>query len=290
MSEKINFAFFGTSEEAVYVLEALYLNNIFPALIVTTPDKPAGRHQLLTSPLAKKWAENHNIKIFQPEKIDSNAIELINKIKAQMFLVVGYGKILPQKLIDLPNRKIINIHTSLLPLYRGPTPVQGPILAGDQETGVTIMVIDSQVDHGPIIKQERYLLKGNETEPELTRILFTRGGELLSEILPDWIAGKIKPVEQEHTKATYTKKLTKEDGLIDLNGNAKENYNKFRAYIAWPRTFFFQNGKRIIITEAELQDNPLDKARGKQFVIKKVLPEGRREISWEEFKKTNISK
>jgi methionyl-tRNA formyltransferase len=271
----INFVFFGTSEEAVYALDALYAKGIKPALIVTTPDRPAGRHHALTPPLAKKWAEGHAIRVFQPEKIDVSAIEIIKKEKAEIFIVVGYGKILPQALIDLPRHKTLNVHTSLLPLYRGPTPIEGPILAGDAETGVTIIVIDNEVDHGPIVIQEKYSLTGAETTPELTKTLFTRGGELLAVILPDWIAGKIKSNEQDHSRATYTKKLKKEDGLIDLNDNPVKNYNKFRAYAGWPRTFFFKNGKRIIITDAELKDG--------KFLIKKVLPEGKKEISWEDF-------
>ena len=277
---KIRFVFFGTGEEAVYALTALYAREITPSLVVTVPDRPVGRHQTLTPPLAKKWAMEHEIPFYQPEKFDRDAIEMIEKEKADTFVVVGYGKILPKILIDIPKYKTINVHTSLLPLYRGPTPIEGPILAGDDETGISIMVIDELVDHGPIIAQEKYQLHGNETTPELTKILFTRGGELLAEILPDWIAGKIKMQEQNHALATFTQKLKKEDGLIDLDDSSIKNYRKFRAYAPWPRTFFFQNSKRIIITDATLEDN--------QFTIKKVLPEGRKEIKYEEFKKTNI--
>jgi len=201
-------------------------------------------------------------------------IETIAQKKADVFVVAGYGKILPQSLIDLPKHKTINIHTSLLPLYRGPTPIEGPILKGDTETGVTIMLIDREVDHGPIIKQEKYTLEGNETTPELTKILFTRGGELLADIFPDWLAGKITPREQNHTKATYTKKLKKEDGLIDLSDDPILNYNKFRAYVGWPRTFFFRDGKRIIVTRATLEDG--------QFIIKKIIPEGKKETDYKD--------
>ena len=281
-NNKLNFVFLGTSEEAIYALEALNSKGFTPGLIVTAPDRPAGRHHKLTAPLAKKWAESHGIPVFQPEKIDAQAIKTIEKEKADIFVVVGYGRILPKKLIDLPKHKTVNIHTSLLPLYRGPTPVERPILASDRETGISVMVIDAEVDHGPIIAQERYLLTGHETGPELTRTLFTRGGEILVEILPDWIAGRIKTKEQDHEKATYTKKLKKEDGLIDLEGDAQKNYNKFRAYAVWPRTFFFKNGKRIIITDAALE--------GGEFKIKKVLPEGKKEMKYEDFLKANISK
>ncbi len=267
------FVFFGTGEEAVYGLDALYAKELIPSLIVTAPDRKAGRGHTLTAPLAKKWAEAHSVSFLQPEKIDLKAIETIRAEQANLFVVIGYGRILPKTLIDIPKYKTLNVHTSLLPLYRGPTPIEGPILNGDAETGITIMIIDREVDHGPIIKQEKYSLTGSETTPELTKVLFTRGGEILSEILPDWFAGKITPQEQDHTKATFTKKLKKEDGLVDLTHNAVTNYNKFRAYIHWPRTFFFKDGKRIIITDAKLQDG--------KFIIKKVLPEGKKETNYE---------
>ena len=213
--------------------------------------------------------------VFQPEKIDAEAIEKIAKEKADVFVVVGYGRILPQKLIDLPKHKTINIHTSLLPLYRGPTPIEAPILAGDKETGVTLMIIDEKVDHGPIIRQEKYALGDRETTPKLTKALFTRGGEILAEILPDWVSGKINTTEQDHTKATLTKKLKKEDGIIDLSSDPIENYRKFRAYAGWPRTFFFHNSKRIIITKARLEND--------KFVIEKIIPESGKEIKYEDF-------
>ncbi|MEI7709194.1 MAG: methionyl-tRNA formyltransferase [bacterium] len=280
-NKKINFVFFGTSEEAVYALDALKKNGFTPTLIVTPPDRPAGRHNILKSPLAKTWAMKHSIKFLQPEKIDETAIAEIAKENADVFIVVGYGKILPQALIELPKYKTINVHPSLLPLYRGPTPIEAPILSGDRETGVSVMILDKEVDHGPIIKQETYTLQGDEKTAELTKILFTRGGELLAQILPDWIEGKIKTKEQIHANATFTKKLKKEDGLVILGAELpKVLYNKFRAYSSWPRIFFFKNNKRVIITDAELIDG--------KFVVKKVLPEGKKEITYTEFLNSNI--
>ncbi len=277
--KEINFVFFGTSEEATYALNALLLKGFIPSLIVTAPDRPAGRKHELKSPLAKIWAVEHSVPFLQPEKINSDIIEKIAEQKADIFIVVGYGRILPQKLIDIPKYKTINVHTSLLPLYRGPTPIEGPILAGDSETGITIMVIDKEVDHGPIILQEKYTLTGHETTAELTKILFTRGGEMLGEIINDWITRKITPQEQDHSKATYTQKLKKEDGLVHLDEAPLILYNKFRAYSSWPRIFFFKNNKRVIITDVVLEDG--------KFIIKKVLPEGRKEMTWREFEKIN---
>jgi methionyl-tRNA formyltransferase len=271
--EDINFVFFGTSSEAIYVLDALSKKGFLPSLIVTPTDKPAGRNLELTPPAAKVWAEEHFVSTFQPEKIDSEAIEVIKEIGAEIFIVVGYGKILPQALVDLPKHKTINIHPSLLPKYRGPSPIEGAILNGDSETGVTVMLLDKEVDHGPILVQEKYKLNGTETAEELSKILFTRGGELLAEILPAWINGEITPAEQDHSQATFTKKLTKEDGLVDLEKeNAEMLYRKFRANIPWPRTFFFIDKKRIIITKAKLENN--------NFVIEKIIPEGGKEQNY----------
>ena len=269
----MNFVFFGTGEEAVYALGALHSKGFVPKLIVTAPDRPAGRHLALTPPLAKKWATEHGVPVFQPEKIDREAIEFIARQEADVFTVVGYGKILPSNLLELPKGKTINIHTSLLPLYRGPAPIEGPILAGDIETGVTIMMIDKEADHGPIILQEKYLLTDTETTPELTKILFTRGGELLAEVLPSWLSGKITPKEQDHSKATHTKKLTKEDGLIDPEKDGSEIlWRKYRAYMGWPGIYFFKDGKRIKVTKAKMENG--------KFVIKKIIPEGGKEKSY----------
>ncbi|MCE9549167.1 methionyl-tRNA formyltransferase, partial [Candidatus Nomurabacteria bacterium] len=194
-----------------------------------------------------------------------------------LFVVVSYGKIIPKEILDLPRLGTINIHPSLLPLYRGPSPIVTPILNGDTETGVTIIKIDEEMDHGPILAQEKINLSGDEFIWDLEKSLAELGGKLLVETIPKFIAGQVQLKEQDHNKATYVKKIKKEDGLIDLEDDAVKNYNKFRAYASWPRTFFFKNGKRIIITKASLENN--------QFIIEKVLPEGKKEITWTEFNK-----
>ncbi len=276
-----NAVFFGTSEEAVYALDALSLKEILPSLIVTAPDRPVGRHFTITPPPAKVWAQKNNIPVLQPEKLDNEFLSELRATNPQLLIVVGYGKILPQALIDMAKNQIINVHPSLLPLYRGPTPIEGPILAGDSETGVTIMIIDSEVDHGPIVRQEKYSLSGKEIAPELTKILFTRGGEMIAEILPDWIAEKILPEAQDHTRAIYTKKLKKEDGEIREEDDDEMRWRKYRAYQPWPGVFFFdKNGKRVKITAASFSEG--------KFIIEKVVPEGRNEIIYEKFPCSNV--
>jgi methionyl-tRNA formyltransferase len=171
-----------------------------------------------------------------------------------LFLVVAYGKIIPEDIINLPKLGSINIHYSLLPKYRGASPVEGALLNGDTETGITIQKMEYKMDTGPIIAQEKIAIESDEKAPELRKRLIKIGGELLLKTLPDLMAEKIKLILQDESHATYCKKIKKEDGLIDLNDDPIKNYNKFRAYATWPRTFFFKDGKRIIITDAVLEN------------------------------------
>ena len=172
----------------------------------------------------------------------------------------------------MPKLGSVNIHYSLLPKYRGASPVESAILNGDKETGVTIQKMAFKMDRGPIIAQEKIVIESDEKASDLRRRLIKIGGELLVKLLPDFVNGKIKEITQNEKEATICKKIKKEDGLIDLNDNALKNYNKFRAYATWPRTFFFQNGKRIIITDAELING--------EFLIKKIIPENGREMNY----------
>ena len=172
----------------------------------------------------------------------------------------------------MPKLGSINIHYSLLPKYRGASPVESAILNGDTETGVTIQKMTYEMDAGDIIAQEKVDILPGETAPELRKRLIKIGGELLVKTLPDFTEGKTKPVPQNGSLASVCKKIKKEDGLIDLEGDSQKNYNKFRAYALWPRTFFFKNGKRIIITDATLENG--------KFIIKKIIPEGGKEIDY----------
>src|SRR3989344_9183557 len=240
MNEKLNFVFFGTPDVASETLEILKQNDYIPSLIVTSPDKPQGRKMLITPPPVKVWAEKNNIKYIQPEKLDMADVRGEQNIM-DFFLVVAYGKIIPENILNIPKLGSINIHYSLLPKYRGASPVESSILNGDMETGVTIQKMEYKMDAGDIIAQEKINIKADEKAPELRKRLIKLGGELLVKILPEFIEGKIKPIPQNGSLASVCKKIKKEDGLIDLNDDAVKNYNKFRAYAHWPRTFFFQN-------------------------------------------------
>lgn len=266
----LNFAFWGTPGVASKTLEILKQAGYLPSVIITSPDMKAGRGmQIQKSPVAV-FAEQNNIPCLKPEKLNEELTLELSTFNFQLFLVVAYGKILPESILNMPKLGSINIHYSLLPKYRGASPVESAILNGETETGVTIQKMAYKMDSGPILAQEKTTIKPDEKAPELRARLIKIGGDLLIKILPDFVDGKIKEIAQDEKEATFCQKIKKEDGLIDLNDDPIKNYNKFRAYAEWPRTFFFQNGKRIVITDAVLENE--------LFVIKKIVPEGKKEM------------
>ena len=286
MNNDLKIAFFGTPQVAVYVLEELKKAGITPDLIVTAPDKPAGRKLILTPPPAKIWAEENFISVFQPETLkDTMAVQAIkNEGPWNLFIVAAYGNILPKDILKIPKHGTLNVHPSLLPRLRGASPIQTAILE-ESETGVTIMLVDEEMDHGPVVAQEKVVSWANPAiipkASELENILARRGGQMLAEIIPQWIAGKIKAQDQDHSKATFTKKITKEDGLLNFDDGAEKNYRKIRSFNLWPRAYFFaeKNGKqiRVIVTDAVLENGKL--------IIKKIIPGGKKEMSYEDFKR-----
>ena len=283
-SKEINFIFFGGEPLAVPILEQLYSSGFIPKLIVCSPDKPVGRKQILTSPPTKNWAVEHNIPFLQPTKLDSDFTLQLSTLNFELAIVVAYGKIIPKNALEIPKFGTINVHPSLLPLYRGPAPITAPILNGDAETGVTIIQLDEKMDHGPILAQESISLNGNEFVNDLTQTLSEIGARLLIATIPKIIVGEISPVEQDHEKATIIKKISKADGEIKLTDDGIVNWRKYRAYFGWPGTFYFdENGKRIIVKEAVFENKVSGKARENalgygKFIIKKILREGESKI------------
>ncbi|MBI5742421.1 MAG: methionyl-tRNA formyltransferase [Candidatus Niyogibacteria bacterium] len=298
--------FFGTPKFAVRILDILEQHGLAPALVITTPDKPGGRGKKLLPPPTKIWAEARKIDIWQPEKL--HAPEFLQKMRdlsPDLFLVASYGKIMPQELLDIPRSGTLNIHPSLLPLYRGPAPIEGAILSGDKETGVTIMLVDAEMDHGPILAQEKLPepiadLKFAELETRLADL----GGRMLTKTIPSWLDNKITPHEQDHAGATITKKITKEDGRIDWQTSAEQIRRRILALNPWPGTYSFidrgGNQERLIISEATLLPNTGDqkRQRGEIFAYEKsfavatgdgalliwrVKPEGKNEMTATEY-------
>ncbi len=271
--QKLSFIFFGTPDLAVSALDALSKHGYLPSAIVTSSDKPVGRHQVLSPSPTKVWGLAHHIPVLEPAKIDDLFLSQLSTFDFRLFVVAAYGKILPQKLLDMPTYGTLNIHPSLLPLYRGTAPVVGPLLAGDEKTGVTIIKLDADVDHGSILFQDERILSGNEKASELGNELFYHGGVELASILPNYVVNNIELKEQDHSIATFTKKIKKEDGLVQLTDDPIILWRKYRAYDQWPGIFFFdENNKRVKITQAIFENG--------QFIIEKVIPEGRKEIPY----------
>ena len=293
MINKIKIAFWGSSKFSVYCLEELKSQAILPSLIITTPDMPTGRGLKLTPTPVKVWAEQNNIECLTPNKLGAEFITKLVTYNLDLSLVASYGKIIPKNVIDFPKYNTLNIHPSLLPKYRGPSPLQEQILNDEKNIGITIMQIDEQVDHGPIVSQKKLgIIDWPVKFDGFEKITAEEGVKLFIEILPDWILGKIKPAEQIHSEATFTKKVEKNDGLLDLEfDDPYKNYLKFLAYSTWPQVFFFiekknnltstlplANGRekmRVIIKDAEYANG--------QFIILKVLPEGKKEMPYEDF-------
>jgi len=276
---EIKFAFFGTPKFAKIVLDELEKSGFIPSIIITTPDKPQGRKMILTPPPVKIWAEERNIPVLQPDSLNSKF--QISNLKFDLFIVASYGKIIPKEVLEIPQFGSLNVHPSLLPKLRGASPIESAILE-ENKTGVSIMLIDEKMDHGPIVSQKEINIEDWPPYFEiLEEKLAIEGGKLLSEVLPLWISKKIEAKEQDHSQATFTKKIKKEDGLIDLNDDPEKNIRKIRAFSEWPGSYFFieHKGKkiRILIKKASIVEG--------QLVLEKVLPEGKKEISYEEFKR-----
>lgn len=247
----MNIVFFGTAEFSIPILRKLLENKMKPSLIITTKDKPAGRKLQLTPPPAKREAEKQGIPFFQPERFNNEAVVRIQKENPDIFVVAAYGGILPSSLLDIPKKGALNVHPSLLPKYRGPSPVQTFMLEGKAETGVTIMLMDEQIDHGPILAQQSYVLKGKPALYELKRELAELGADLLVATIPQWMKGGMKPKAQNDSEATYTKIFAKGDGRIDWSNSAEYIERQVRALHPWPGAFTV-NKKRMKILKASV--------------------------------------
>lgn len=291
---KIIFA--GTTEFGIPTLEMLKKDHEL-VLIITQPDKPVGRKQIMTPPPIKLWAEKNKIPVVQPAKILDD-LPRIKDLAPDLLLVAAYGQIIPKEVLDIPKFGSINIHGSLLPKYRGASPIQAVILNGDNETGITLIRMDEKMDHGQIIAKSVLRLKGNETFTGLYKQLSLAAADLVSNTLPDWFAGKIKTAEQIHAQATYTKLLNHSDGRIDWTTSVKEIDQKIRALNPEPGTWTTLDGKTIKILSAKIINEPKIELPGKIYVhsgelavkcidgsmlIGELQPEGKKPMSGKDF-------
>lgn len=267
-------AFFGTPPFTVRFLQKLAEGGLTPALIITNPDRPQGRGMILQSPEPKVWGDAHNILVLQPEKIDAAFIESLGT-DFDLFVVIAYGKILPKELIDLPQYGTINVHYSLLPKYRGATPVESAILNGDEVTGIAIQKMRYELDTGPIYVRTELDIAPTDTTEILRDKLNDQALAVLVPTIKSIEKGSIIPIEQSESQVSICKKIKKEDGEISLDDDPIVLDRKWRAYQPWPGLYFFKDGKRIKITKAHLEDGI--------FVIEEVVPENGKRMSFEVF-------
>lgn len=279
--EESNLAFFGTDDFAVFALEEMKTLGVIPRLIVTTPDKPKGRGMKLTPSPVCVWAEKNNISVYKPESLKKEEVEkYLRQNIWDIFLIASYGKIIPKNIIDIPTFGTLNIHPSLLPKYRGASPIESAILDDQKETGVSLMLIDEQMDHGPIISQEKHSFDEWPNKREVERILAEKGAELFVNAIKNLAHNKIQIKEQIHDEATYTRKITKEDGLIDKDDNTRSVFLKIKALSGWPGAYIVHEHKgkkmRVVLNDAEWNGN---------LQITKVTPEGKQTMDYESFKR-----
>lgn len=286
--KEIQYAFFGTGALAESVLASLARVGYLPSLVVTKPDSLQGRHMQLIPPYIKTWSEMKGIEVFQPETLKELSQESpLHTRKYDLFIVASYGKIIPEDILNIPTHGTLNVHPSLLPKYRGPSPIESALLDGVLTTGVTIMKLDKEMDHGPILAQSAFMIHAESNTGTLEVSCGQLGGDLLVDTLPHYLEGTLIPKEQDHTQATVCKKITKELGLIHLDDDIDSVRRKYRALTPWPMLYFFvtHNGKNIRVKVNSLESTIEKTSRLARDYILTVTPEGKKEMDWDSFKR-----
>ena len=291
--------FCGTPRFAVPTLETLVREGFSIRLVVTQPDRPRGRGLVLAPSAVKQSALAQHLLITQPENIKNNQEfrAQLTAFKPDAIVVVGYGRIIPQWMIDLPRFGNINLHASLLPKYRGAAPIQWAIASGDRTTGVTTMRIDAGLDTGDILMQKEIPINPADTSEILAPTLAAIGADLLVDTLRELQAGTIKPRPQDNEKATLAPILTKEDGRIDFHRTAMEITNRLRGFQPWPGAFTTFRGKNLHVWGAAVWQHPLPPSQllvendrllvgcGEEtaLTLLEVQPEGKKHIAVRDF-------
>lgn len=288
--------FFGSPASALPSLKKLLESNHSIEFIITQPDKPFGRGKKVSPPPVKKIALDQNIPVYQPEKIrkDAEALEKIKKIQPDLNVVVAYGQIIPSSIIYLPKYNSINVHFSLLPKYRGASPVRWAILKGERKTGITIFELNEKMDEGDILTQEEFEILPDEGAVELEARLALKGAELLTETIAK--IDEIKPRKQDHSIATYAPLIKKEDGRIDWINDALHVERQVRAFTPWPSVYTFLGEKRVKIHKGRKMEDRIEPfsageilgvkkegievccGEGSVFLIESLQPENRNKM------------
>jgi methionyl-tRNA formyltransferase len=242
--------FFGTANVALPILEALKKQHEIVA-VVTTPDAAVGRSQELTESPVSALAKDLKLQTFKPEEVKNNPEFLaeLQKLGADIFVVVAYGKILPLEIINLPKFKAVNVHFSPLPKYRGPSPIQTALLNGDSQTGTSIFILDEGVDDGPLLAQEIANIDPSDNYFTLSDKLARLSAGMINQVVNDYTTGKITPLPQDEAAASHTKRIAKADGKINWQKTSDEIYNQFKAFYPWPGIWTTWKGQTLKITD-----------------------------------------
>ncbi len=242
--------FMGSPAFAIPSLNAIAAEHDLVAA-VTQPDRPAGRGRRTRVSAVKERCQALGIPVLQPPRLrDPEAIQSIREFSPDLIVVAAYGQILPESVLSIPPHGCINVHASLLPRWRGASPIQAAILAGDAQTGVTIMLMDPGMDTGPILAQVSTAIGPDETGGELEERLAHLGAKLLLDVLPEYLDGRRTPIPQDDAQATYAPSLRKSDGALDFNKPADQLARQVRAFEPWPGSYLDWAGKRLIIRRA----------------------------------------
>jgi len=252
--------FMGTPDFAVSVLKAL-IGRYELVGVVTQPDQQVGRGRQVEASPVKVVALAHGLPVLQPRRLrQPEAAAELRALAPEVIVVAAFGQILPPEVLNIPPKGCLNVHASLLPKYRGAAPIAAAILAGEEETGVTIMLMDEGMDSGPILSQSTCSISPQDTQESLSAKLAQSGAHLLMDTLPRWLAGEIEPRLQDHRQATYCRVISKGDGLIDWTQPAVEIWRRSRAYYPWPSAYTYWRGKLLKVLRAEALPHPTSPA------------------------------
>ncbi len=251
--EKLNVVFAGTPDFAAKHLSALIESEFNVVAVYSQPDRPAGRGKKLTASAVKNVAIEHDLPVYQPENFKSaESVEQLAALNADIMIVVAYGLLLPQVVLDTPRLGCLNVHGSLLPRWRGAAPFQRAIWAGDKETGVTIMQMDIGLDTGDMLRKVTCDIAADETSSSLYEKVAEQAPQVLVDTLKDLVAGNLTAEKQDETQANYAKKLSKQEALIDWNQDAAFIERCVRAFNPWPMSYFELQGKPVKVHQASI--------------------------------------
>lgn len=253
MKKPISIAFFGSSDNSLVVLKALKDHGFDIQLVISAPPRPVGRSQILTKTSPHRFAEEHHLPVLTPEKLDPSFLQAFTASPLDVAIVADYAKLIPKAALEHPKHGCLNLHPSLLPKYRGASPGEFAILAGEPTTGMTIIRMDEEFDHGPIVAQFEEPIRDSDTSETLYRRLFTAGAEVLTTILPAWIAGRITLREQGHSQATSAPRLSRDDGFVPWKFIERAMQGQDVSIEEYPNTWKVANGTWPMVLERAIR-------------------------------------